>query len=215
MSEKKIVAHTQEAIYEDFEGFEGNDYKSSLTDDKVEELTNFENKTIYEAIEMYKELKDYIDSDFLSIEEYFYSSKAMLKDATKLMKKNYIIMRLAALKYSILMDEELTHEYLSIASLALKNNKEYEKDKELINKLEYYLKALKLRGITCFDQEFLDILAYITDKVTMSFDNFNKTCEYLSIRLNGISSYAPENIDEFYGTTNEKIKSIIKQLGIK
>lgn len=214
MNNKRIVAHTDEPIYEDVEGFEGKNYESSLSDEKIEELTNFEGKTIYEAIEMYKELKEYINYDFLSIEEYFYSSKSMLKDATKLMKKNYIIMRLAALKYSILMDEELVSEYLNIASLALKNCKEYEKDKELINKLEYYLKALKLRGITCFGQEFLDILAYITDKVTMSFDNFNKTCEHLSIRLNGISSYAPENIDNFYNEKNEKINIIIKKLDI-
>ena len=90
-----------------------------------------------------------------------------------------------------------------------------EKDRELIAKLEIYLEALKERDITCFGQDFLDILAYITDKVTMSFDNFNRVCDHLSVRLQGISSSGPKDIDEFYSEKNEKINAIIKKLNIK
>ena len=77
------------------------------------------------------------------------------------------------------------------------------------------LEALKERDITCFGQDFLNILAYITDKVTMSFDNFNRVCDHLSVRLQGISSSGPKDIDEFYSEKNEKIDAIIKKLNIK
>ncbi len=212
---KKLVAHINEPMYDDIESFEGKNYKSSLTDENIEELTDFEGKTIYETLEMYKKLKEYITSDFEVLEEYFYSSKEMLKDSNKVMRRNYIIMGLAALKYTILMDEELVKEYLKIAALALKNIEEYKKDRELIAKLEIYLEALKERDITCFGQDFLNILAYITDKVTMSFDNFNRVCDHLSVRLQGISSSGPKDIDEFYSEKNEKIDAIIKKLNIK
>ena len=99
---KKLVAHINEPMYDDIEGFEGKNYKSSLTDENIEELTDFEGKTIYETLEMYKKLKEYITSDFEVLEEYFYSSKEMLKDSNKVMRRNYIIMGLAALKYTIL-----------------------------------------------------------------------------------------------------------------
>ena len=89
---KKLVAHINEAMYDDIEGFEGKNYKSSLTDENIEELTDFEGKTIYETLEMYKKLKEYITSDFEVLEEYFYSSKEMLKDSNKVMRRNYIIM---------------------------------------------------------------------------------------------------------------------------
>ncbi len=212
---KKLVAHINEPMYDDIEGFEGKSYRSSLTDETIEELTDFEGKTIYETLEMYKKLKEYIASDFEALEEYFYSSKEMLKDSNKIMRRNYIIMRITALKYTILIDEELVKEYLKIAALALKNIEEEKKDRELITKLEIYLETLKARGITCFEQDFLDILAYITDKVTMSFDNFNRVCDNLSIRLQGISSSSPKDIDEFYSEKNEKIDVIVKKLGIK
>jgi hypothetical protein len=212
---KKLIAHMDEPIYDDIEDFEGKSYKSSLTNETIEELTDFEGKTIYETIDMCKKIREYITSDFEILEEYFYSSISMLKDTNKIMKKNYFIMRLAALKYTILLDEELAKEYLKIAALALKNIEENKKDSELLSKLEIYLKALKERNITYFGQDFLDILAYITDKVTLSFDNFNKVCDNLSIRLQGINSSSPKNIDEIYEEKNEKIDAIIKKLGIK
>lgn len=212
--DKKIVAHLEDPIYDDFKEYEGKDYKSSLTSETIDELTDFEGKTIYQTIEMCKKIKEYINSDFEILEEYFSSSKTMLKDSSKIMKRNYIIMRLAALKYTILMDEELVYEYLKIASLALRNIEEYKKDYELIQKIEYYMKALKERGITCFGQDFLDILAFITDKVTMSYDNFNKVCDHLSIRLEGINSSSPKNIDELYSERNEKINAITRKLDI-
>lgn len=212
--DKKIVAHLEEPIYDNFKEYEGKDYKSSLTSETIDELTDFEGKTIYQTIEMCKKIKEYINSDFEILEEYFSSSKTMLKDSSKIMKRNYIIMRLAALKYTILMDEELVYEYLKIASLALRNIEEYKKDYELIQKIEYYMKALKERGITCFGQDFLDILAFITDKVTMSYDNFNKVCDHLSIRLEGINSSSPKSIDELYSERNEKINAITRKLDI-
>ena len=45
----------------------------------------------------------------------------------------------------------------------------------------------------------------------MSFDNFNRVCDHLSVRLQGISSSGPKDIDEFYSEKNEKINAIIKQ----
>ena len=32
---KKLVAHINEAMYDDIEGFEGKNYKSSLTDENI------------------------------------------------------------------------------------------------------------------------------------------------------------------------------------
>ena len=86
------------------------EYRKLLNVDKTVDLKEL--KTIYETLEMYKKLKEYITSDFEVLEEYFYSSKEMLKDSNKVMRRNYIIMGLAALKYTILMDEELVKEYL-------------------------------------------------------------------------------------------------------